>query len=91
MVNGDAGSISYVDGQRVHRKSILKINFGENPENKIEGNPILKFAMVYYRLKKKKKLSKKFRKIHRKNCKIRRKKFVKFVEKKIVNFVKKKS
>ena len=46
MVNGDAGSISYVDGQRVHRKSILKINFGENPENKIEGTPILKFAMI---------------------------------------------
>ena len=52
MVKGDAGSISYVDGQRVHRKSILKINFGENPENKIEGTPILKFAMVDYRLKK---------------------------------------
>ena len=46
MVKGDAGSISYVDGQRVHRKSILKIDFGENPENKIEGTPILKLAMI---------------------------------------------
>ena len=46
MVKGDAGSISHVDGQRVHKKSILKINFGENPENKIEGTPILKFAMI---------------------------------------------
>ena len=34
MVKGDAGSISHVDGQRVHRKSILQINFGENLEKK---------------------------------------------------------
>ena len=69
MVNGDAGSISYVDGQRVHRKSILKINFGENPENKIEGNPILKFAMVDYRLKKKKKKKKIVEKISKNSSK----------------------
>ena len=76
MVKGDAGSISHVDGQRVHRKSILKINFGENPENKIEGTPILKFAMI-----KRLQVEKIHQEICRKNFEIFIEKIVKFVEK----------